>query len=560
MRTHLVIGASLFALMAHPGHARGNPPNLAAQARLDVNASPEVGSLRQGSAVFGGGQALRMNWLGEAEQRRTYVAHWPIAHIRWSEVGFRFVPASNGVIALDLLGPWEKSPGGALYLQEVLWDALTVSGAVLTNGGFEQPDGWANPWGGPVLFEQDQPAREGARSARVWHDRRLRTSLRVTGGQEVTVRAWVRARVPDGYVDQPRLADTNSAAHRTARKFMRGVNFSNFFEAPAGEDWGGGPLGTSDFAAVRAQGFDHVRLPVSWNYHTGPGPTYTISNAFFTQVDAVVTGLLARGVNVLLNLHHFNEFYADPAGWTNKLYALWDQLAVHYDGYPDGLAFEILNEPHDNATTEVMNGIYAHLLPRLRLTHPQRTLFVGPGQWSSIEQLPALRLPADDRNLVVTVHNYQPFYFTHQGASWTGPSTATTNLVYPGPPPRPVVPHPDAAGDRGVVAWLERYNTLPRADNPCSSNAFEQSFCYARDWSDYYGRPIYVGEFGAFHVADQASRARFYREMRESLDRHGLGWAIWDWKSGFFFWDRKTGAPAPGLREALFPGLSTRAR
>lgn len=535
---------------------------MARDARLDVVASASVGSLTGGSATLGGGYASRMNWVPESDQPLTYSASWPITHIRWNQIGLTLMPASNGVLTVDLLGQWEMSPDGSIYCQEVLWDVITAEGATITNGSFEVvsggvPVGWSNPWGGAVALES--PAVDGTNSVAVWHDRRLRTAVAVTGGQEVTLRAWARARVPADFVDNPRLSSTDTPAHRAARRFMRGVNFSNYFEAPAGEDWGGGPLSASDFDAVRAEGFDHVRLPVSWNYHTGPAPEYVISNAFFARVDALVTGLLARGVNVLLNEHHFGDFYSNPAAWSNKLFAIWDQLAAHYSNQTDALAFEIINEPNDAATTELMNGVYAAILPRIRASNPQRTIFVGPGKWNGVGELSDMRLPANDSNLIVTVHNYAPFYFTHQGAEWTGTSTATTNVVYPGPPPAPVSPHPAAAGDSGVASWFEAYNTLPLAENPCSSNSFDGAFQFARAWSDYYGRPVHVGEFGAYSRGDAASRARFYREMRESMDRNGLGWASWDWKSGFFYWDRNANAPGPGLRNSFFPAPDVRA-
>ncbi|HMP76860.1 MAG TPA: glycoside hydrolase family 5 protein [Kiritimatiellia bacterium] len=552
----LCASALLLGFLAPP--ALANPPKLSGTARLDVSAQPAVGALTAGAATTGGGSVDRMTWLSPDEQARTCVGYWPIRHFNWTEVGLVFVPQSNGLVTIDLLGPWEMSPTGTIYLQEVLWDAVTATGAMLTNGSFEtlasgRPVGWINPWGGPVVVGGEPAAVDGTNHVAAWHDRRLQTTLSVTGGVPVEIRAWARAKLPAGFVDNPRIADPDSAGHRAARRFMRGVNFSNFFEAPAGQDWGGGPLGPADFDAVRALGFDHVRLPVSWNYHTGPGPAHTISNAFFVRVDAVVTGLLARGVNVLLNLHHFNEFYSDPAASTNKLYAIWDQLAAHYSGFPDALAFEILNEPHNNATTEFMNGVYAHLLPRLRQMHPERPMFVGPGQWNGIGELANLRLPADDSNLVVTVHSYAPFFYTHQGATWAGTQPYTTNVVYPGPPPAPVTPHPVSAQDPSVVAWFDQYNTLPTAQNPCSSNAFAGALDLAREWSAYYGRPVHVGEFGAYGTSDPASRVRFYREMREAMDRRGLGWASWDWKAGFHFWDRSTNGPAPGMREAFFP-------
>lgn len=549
----LVVAVLLTTLLvAHP-----NPVKLARQARMDIQASAAVGRLELGTAP--GGSVERMTWMPAAEQPRTYMVHWPIYHFNWQEVRVAFTPQSNGWVTVELTGPWEwSSASNAIYRQEVLWDALTATGATIVNGSFEAvtggvPTGWSNPWGGPVILERVPPPAHGTNAVSVWHDRRLRTSLAVIGGVRVELHGYVRARMPEGFVDNPRILDSDSPAHRAARRFMRGINFGNVFEAPPGQDWGGGPIGPADLDAVRSQGFDHVRLPVRWSAHTGPGPTFTISNAFLQRVDNVVTGLLARGVSVILNVHHFDEFTDNPAAWTNKLYAIWEQLGRYYANAPEGLAFEILNEPRDQATTEFMNEVYAHLLPRLRVTNPHRTIFVGPGQWNSIRELPALRLPATESNLIVTVHMYDPFLFTHQGAWWAGSAVTTTNVVYPGPPPAPVIPHPDAARHSWVVEWLAAYNALPAESNPCSPLAFAPLLQFARDWADYYGRPVHVGEFGAYGVANAASRARYYRDMRAAMDRRGLGWAAWDWKAGFPYWDRYANAPRPGLRDALFP-------
>ncbi len=539
--------------------AIANPPKMATVARMDIVANASASSLTGGAAVAGGGTVSRMTWLPQNEQAGSYVATWPIRHFGWSEAAMRFVPTADGTVTIDLLGQWEWSDAdGAIYQKEVLWDSLTATGAHLPNGSFETlnngvPVGWSNPWNGPVVLEADPPPVDGAWAASVWHDRRLQTTLTVTGGVPVTIRAFVRARIPDGFIDNPRITNPESPAHQAARHFMRGINFGNVFEAEAGTDWGGGPITAADLDAVRAEGFDHVRLPVRWDAHTGPAPDYVISNAFFAHVDAVVTGLLARQVGVLLNVHHFDAFFINPPAWTNKLYAIWEQLARHYTGYPHRLAFEILNEPHQQATTEFMNDLYAYLLPRLRALQPDRTIFVGTGFWNSIGELPALRLPADDDNLIVTVHGYEPFLFTHQGATWSGSAVLTTNIIYPGPPPTPAVPHPAAATEPWVLTWFEAYNHQPTESNPSSSNAFETALQGARDWAVYYGRPVHVGEFGAYSTADHASRARYYREMCAAMDRLGLGWASWDWKAGFYYWDRTANAPGPGLRNAFFP-------
>jgi len=61
-----------------------------------------------------------------------------------------------------------------------------------------------------------------------------------------------------------------------------------------------------------------------------------------------------------------------------------------------------------------------------------------------------------------------------------------------------------------------------------------------------------MGEFGAIQRADQPSRARYYKAMRQAMEAEHIGWAIWDWKSGFNYWDTKNHRPLPGMHEALF--------
>ena len=47
-------------------------------------------------------------------------------------------------------------------------------------------------------------------------------------------------------------------------------------------------------------------------------------------------------------------------------------------------------------------------------------MIVGPTSWHGIDDLDKLDLPEEERNLIVTVHYYKPFTFTHQGAAFAG--------------------------------------------------------------------------------------------------------------------------------------------
>jgi endoglucanase len=311
-----------------------------------------------------------------------------------------------------------------------------------------------------------------------------------------------------------------------------------------------------DFANIKKEGFDHVRLPIAWHHYAEGAPEFRLKSAIYDKVDFLVTNALKEGLNVMVNIHHFDAFTSDPASQTNKFYALWKQIAGHFQKAPTQVAFELLNEPKDKATTALLGPIYAEAIRVIRASNPGRSIFLGPGKWNGIDELPSLQLPDEEENLIVTVHCYDPFYFTHQGASWTGPDTAVKGILFPGPPAKPLVPDFSLPLKAGVIDWIDRYNRESSQNNPSSPKAFRPKLQRAREWSEYYGRPVHVGEFGAYVAADDESRANFYREFRLALDDCGLGWAVWDWKAGFAYWNQRQHRPMPGLSEALFGPIS----
>jgi endoglucanase len=356
--------------------------------------------------------------------------------------------------------------------------------------------------------------------------------------------------VPANPPEMKPLAGRHSPAYRAAKFFQHGVNLGNYLEAPPGHPWGV-TCSADEFAIMRGEGFDHVRVPVGWQHYAGPGPAFALAPEIFSKADFVVTNALANHLAVLINIHHYDELDRDPAGNTEKFIALWRQIAAHYATFPGALAFELDNEPHDNAKTALMNPIYAQAIAEIRKSNPRRTIFVEPGSWGSIDELKNLVLPPDD-NVIVSVHCYEPFYFTHQGATWAGPDTQVKGILFPGPPAVPLVPDPSLDLNRWVRLWIQGYNTLPPEKNPCSPLAFTGKLKCARAWSDFYGRPVHVGEFGCDTMADPQSRANFYAAFRRALDGEKLGWAIWDWSATFRYWDKKNHQPMPGMHAALF--------
>jgi hypothetical protein len=187
----------------------------------------------------------------------------------------------------------------------------------------------------------------------------------------------------------------------------------------------------------------------------------------------------------------------------------WAALARHFQAWPPGLFFELLNEPTGALKGELLNDAIQRATTAIRTTNPQRIIVVGPGQWNSASELDQLRLPA-----------------------------------------APVAVPAALRENQGVVAFIAAYNTQPAAQNPCSARGVAAALDTAAAWSRQFGRPVHLGEFGAFEAADHASRERYLRAVRQLAEARGIPWTLWEWKALFGYWD--PAANQPRFRAALF--------
>ena len=154
----------------------------------------------------------------------------------------------------------------------------------------------------------------------------MRQGLNATAKMPETVLAKARAVVPPDYDEMRRFTGRSTPAHRAAKKFLRGTNLGNYLEAPPGRDWGA-KYTDADFVHIKTEGFDHVRLPVAWHHYASNAPDFRLSDDIYSKADFLLTGALKHGLNVIVNIHHFDEFTSNPPGFTNKFYVLWRQRA-----------------------------------------------------------------------------------------------------------------------------------------------------------------------------------------------------------------------------------------
>jgi endoglucanase len=325
----------------------------------------------------------------------------------------------------------------------------------------------------------------------------------------------------------PVLAATPIAADQAAgdvfavaRALGRGINFGNALEAPREGAWGM-ELKEEYFAAVQKAGFQSVRIPIKWSAHAAAEAPYALERQFAERVDWAIEQALSRGLAAVINDHHYDEIYQDPDKHEARLVGIWRQIAERYKDKPDRLVFEFLNEPNGKLTDERWNRMLGPLLQVVRPTNPRRAIVIGPGDWSNVNNIGKLRLPADDRWLIATVHYYLPFQFTHQGASWA----------------------------QGSNAWRGRTWTA----TPDQTKALADDFAKVGAWAEAERRPMYLGEFGAYEVADMNSRALWTAAVAREAEKHKMSWAYWEFGAGFGAYDRRAKQWREPLLRALLP-------
>ena len=295
---------------------------------------------------------------------------------------------------------------------------------------------------------------------------------------------------------------TSSAAPRDVpavpeTPIERCINLGGALEAPNEGDWGY-TVRTDDLQRIKAAGFDSVRLPVRWSAHAMESAPYTIDPDLIARVQEIVAAADAAGLKIIVDLHHYDELMEDPDAHYERLFSMWRQIAEAFEGAPDGLILELINEPRDEMSVARTDVVNERLLSIVREKHPDRWVVVGSAGWGGLHALLESDPPEDDR-IILTFHSYEPYDFTHQGAFFADP-----------PPP---------TGRRWGSA--EDYRNLNLAAERAARFAAQE------------GHPMFLGEFGVYENVPLDQRAQWTRAMRVSAEAHGFGWCYWDYATTF---------------------------
>jgi endoglucanase len=275
-----------------------------------------------------------------------------------------------------------------------------------------------------------------------------------------------------------------------------------------------------DIDYILAAGFDHIRLPIDeeqlWD-ESGKRNAEAFELLKHSLQWCQEVGLRAVVDLHILRSHHFNK--KEKPLWTvpaeqDKFIALWKDLSGFLHEWPRGMvAYELMNEPVAD-DPEQWNSLVAKLVDSIRQWEPGRTIVIGSNRWQSANTFDKLRIPKNDRNILLSFHFYEPFFLTHYQASWT-------NLK-------------DFKGDVNYPGQIVLHSNLPEHQRVYNRDTLLKMMQKPLHLADSLKLPLYCGEFGVIDKAPRESKLAWYRDMVSIFEEKGIAYANWNYKAGSF--------------------------
>ena len=201
-------------------------------------------------------------------------------------------------------------------------------------------------------------------------------------------------------------------------------------------------------------------------------------------------------------------------------------MAAHFKDRTEYVLYEILNEPH-GIEVNTWNSIQQKVIDEIRKVDQKHTIVVGGADWNSYRTLDGLP-NYNDEKLIYTFHFYDPFLFTHQGASWVEPTMATlSNVPFPYDASRmPALPE----GLKG--SWVENnYNDYSTDGNVAKIHELSDIVV---DFQKERNAAVFCGEFGVYIPNSPGiDRTYWYKVVRSYFEEKGIPWTTWDYTGGF---------------------------
>lgn len=331
-------------------------------------------------------------------------------------------------------------------------------------------------------------------------------------------------------------------AQQVAGQMTLGWNIGNTLEAQCGETaWGNPQVSQALINAVKAAGFNAVRIPAAWDCHASNG---IIDAGWMARVKQVVDYAVGQNMYVVLNIHwdggwlEEHPLYSYQQAVNQKQNSYWTQIANTFRNYNEHLLFAGTNEVHANYNTPTTENITVQqsfnqtFVNAVRATggnNASRTLVVQTYNTNPQFGLDYFSFPSDSASnrLMLEIHFYDPYDFT---INPNGPCLAWGS------------PYPQYS----QCAWAQEAYV-------------DDLFSRVKNKWVNAGVPVMIGEYAAAQRANlnEASRLYWHEYVNRAAKVNGIKTFLWDTGNSSGLFNRNSGALTnPSLLDAIKRGYN----
>jgi len=284
--------------------------------------------------------------------------------------------------------------------------------------------------------------------------------------------------------------------------------------------WGNEEPTEELFEAVKAAGFDTVRIPITWYQHIrydAEEGHYVINEKWLEYVKNTVDYAYNLDLFVIINVHH--EDWVNAPRFTDESYGvaeqilteIWGSVADMFEDYDQHLIFESMNEPRQTGLGSAvewgagdaksrkyindLNRVMVNVVRGQGSAANKERLIMLPGYAASnnTETLNAIVIPENGGNIAISVHAYYPYFFAAD-------TSDKANHEFP-----------------GKSGYGENYES-----------AINSLFSKLKSVSEGKGVPLIMGECGASDFNNTDSRVRWATYFLTKAKEAGIVCAFWD--------------------------------
>lgn len=331
--------------------------------------------------------------------------------------------------------------------------------------------------------------------------------------------------------------------------FKHGVNLTMWFESWSKSLPNLNLYTEEDFANMAELGIDIIRLPIHFDMFEDEA-TGNVREIIFDYLNLACDWAEKYNMHIVIDDHSYNSGkYPDAKTVREHSFKLWPQITERFKNRSDLILYEVLNEPQ-LAQTDWYN-IQKDVLALIRQHDTKHTVVVTGADWGSLNAMVKM-IPYDDKNLIYTFHYYDPFIFTHQGASWANKEVAALKDI-PFPYDSNRIPKVTGAA-KG--SWVE---SSLRGDYriQASEAGMKRQLMKAVDFSQKYQVPVWVGEMGVYNLyAPYQDRVEWYKLTGKLFEELNLPFSVWGYGTSFGIFKKDTPEIYPyNLDEQIVKGL-----